>query len=70
MSNVPSNSTGFTTPPPEAVVTEGGTSRPVRLTDTTLRDGSHAMSHQFTPAQVRADFNPKALGSTSTRTCR
>jgi 4-hydroxy 2-oxovalerate aldolase len=31
-----------------------GTSRPVRLTDTTLRDGSHAMAHQFTEAQVRA----------------
>jgi 4-hydroxy 2-oxovalerate aldolase len=32
----------------------GGTERPVRITDTTLRDGSHAMSHQFTEAQVRA----------------
>ena len=32
----------------------GGTSRPVRITDTTLRDGSHAMSHQFTEEQVRA----------------
>jgi 4-hydroxy 2-oxovalerate aldolase len=31
-----------------------GTNRPVRITDTTLRDGSHAMSHQFTEAQVRA----------------
>jgi len=31
-----------------------GTSRPVRLTDTTLRDGSHAMQHQFTEEQVRA----------------
>jgi 4-hydroxy 2-oxovalerate aldolase len=31
-----------------------GTERPVRLTDTTLRDGSHAMQHQFTEAQVRA----------------
>jgi 4-hydroxy 2-oxovalerate aldolase len=26
----------------------------VRITDTTLRDGSHAMAHQFTQAQVRA----------------
>ncbi len=26
---------------------------PVRLTDTTLRDGSHAVAHQFTGAQVR-----------------
>jgi len=32
----------------------GGTSRPIRITDTTLRDGSHAMSHQFTEDQVRA----------------
>jgi 4-hydroxy 2-oxovalerate aldolase len=31
-----------------------GTTRPVRLTDTTLRDGSHAMEHRFTEAQVRA----------------
>ncbi|MFL5843491.1 MAG: 4-hydroxy-2-oxovalerate aldolase [Solirubrobacteraceae bacterium] len=28
-------------------------SRDVRITDTTLRDGSHAMSHQFTEAMVR-----------------
>jgi 4-hydroxy 2-oxovalerate aldolase len=27
--------------------------RAVRITDTTLRDGSHAVSHQFTEAQVR-----------------
>jgi 4-hydroxy 2-oxovalerate aldolase len=26
----------------------------VRITDSTLRDGSHAMSHQFTEEQVRA----------------
>lgn len=26
---------------------------PVRITDTTMRDGSHAMSHQFTEEQVR-----------------
>src|SRR5262249_61879862 len=25
-----------------------------RICDTTLRDGSHAMAHQFTPDQVRA----------------
>ena len=30
-----------------------GTVRAVRITDTTLRDGSHAMSHQFTQAQVK-----------------
>jgi 4-hydroxy 2-oxovalerate aldolase len=28
--------------------------RPVRLTDSTLRDGSHAMRHRFTEEQVRA----------------
>jgi 4-hydroxy 2-oxovalerate aldolase len=28
--------------------------RQVRITDTTLRDGSHAMAHQFTEEQVRA----------------
>jgi 4-hydroxy 2-oxovalerate aldolase len=33
-------------------VTEPAT--PVRLTDSTLRDGSHAMAHQFTEGQVRA----------------
>jgi 4-hydroxy 2-oxovalerate aldolase len=41
-------------PAPGAVDTEGGTRRPVRITDTTLRDGSHAMAHQFTEEQVRA----------------
>jgi 4-hydroxy 2-oxovalerate aldolase len=30
-----------------------GTAPDVRLVDTTLRDGSHAMAHQFTEAQVR-----------------
>ncbi len=25
----------------------------IRITDTTLRDGSHAMSHEFTVSQVR-----------------
>jgi 4-hydroxy 2-oxovalerate aldolase len=30
------------------------TQRELRITDTTLRDGSHAMAHQFTEAQVRA----------------
>src|SRR5258708_13756827 len=29
-------------------------SRQIRITDTTLRDGSHAMAHQFTEEQVRA----------------
>jgi 4-hydroxy 2-oxovalerate aldolase len=32
----------------------GGAARQIRITDTTLRDGSHAMSHQFTEEQVRA----------------
>jgi 4-hydroxy 2-oxovalerate aldolase len=31
-----------------------GPGRQLRITDTTLRDGSHAMSHQFTEEQVRA----------------
>ena len=30
------------------------TERQIRITDTTLRDGSHAMAHQFTEEQVRA----------------
>jgi 4-hydroxy 2-oxovalerate aldolase len=36
-------------------VSEGdGVNRQVRITDSTLRDGSHAMRHRFTEAQVRA----------------
>lgn len=31
--------------------------RDLRITDSTLRDGSHAMSHQFTEAQVRGVVN-------------
>jgi 4-hydroxy-2-oxovalerate aldolase len=30
------------------------THRPIAITDTTLRDGDHAMSHQFTLAQIRS----------------
>ncbi len=36
------------------VSTAGDDGRDVRITDSTLRDGSHAMSHQFTEGQVRA----------------
>ena len=32
----------------------GGVRRDVRITDSTLRDGSHAMRHRFTEEQVRA----------------
>lgn len=39
----------------EKTTTAGvGTKRQVRITDTTLRDGSHPMRHQFTIEQVRA----------------
>jgi 4-hydroxy 2-oxovalerate aldolase len=38
-----------------AATSQAATAQPsVRLTDSTLRDGSHAMAHQFTEEQVRA----------------
>ncbi len=37
-----------------ALTPTGGGERDVRITDSTLRDGSHAMAHQFTEAQVRS----------------
>jgi 4-hydroxy 2-oxovalerate aldolase len=40
-------------PPREVRITDS-TPREVRITDSTLRDGSHAMRHQFTEEQVRA----------------
>ena len=42
----------MSTPAP-AVATDAAEARDVRITDTTLRDGSHAMAHQFTEEQVR-----------------
>jgi 4-hydroxy 2-oxovalerate aldolase len=41
----------------DALPTNGqqtGSDTPLRITDSTLRDGSHAMRHQFTTEQVRA----------------
>jgi 4-hydroxy 2-oxovalerate aldolase len=35
------------------MTTELSPAEPIRLTDTTLRDGSHAVAHQFTTEQVR-----------------
>ena len=37
-----------------AEVTSGSGGRAYRLTDSTLRDGSHALAHQYTPEQVAA----------------
>jgi 4-hydroxy 2-oxovalerate aldolase len=36
-----------------AMTGDGRDARDVRITDSTLRDGSHAMAHQFTEGQVR-----------------
>src|SRR5580700_8595030 len=47
-SSTPASSTPSATPAPSAPPDH------LRITDTTLRDGSHAMSHQFTEEQVRA----------------
>ena len=54
----PDDAPVVTTPVTESEVlantpTAGG-DRDLRITDSTLRDGSHAMSHQFTEEQVRA----------------
>jgi 4-hydroxy 2-oxovalerate aldolase len=40
--------------PADVVVESAAADRQVRLTDSTLRDGSHALAHQFTEEQVRA----------------
>ncbi|HLN67230.1 MAG TPA: 4-hydroxy-2-oxovalerate aldolase [Streptosporangiaceae bacterium] len=47
---------GTSGPTAEGPAAEGPApaARAVRLTDSTLRDGSHAMAHQFTAEQVRA----------------
>ncbi|MGO9187821.1 MAG: 4-hydroxy-2-oxovalerate aldolase [Streptosporangiaceae bacterium] len=47
---------GTSGPAAEGPAAEGPApaARAVRLTDSTLRDGSHAMAHQFTAEQVRA----------------
>lgn len=46
----PATTPPATTPAPSQAVTPA----PVRLTDSTLRDGSHAMRHRFTVEQVRS----------------
>ncbi|MDT7640703.1 MAG: 4-hydroxy 2-oxovalerate aldolase [Pseudonocardiales bacterium] len=64
----------------ESSTPSSGTGRPelahdVRITDTTLRDGSHAMAHQFTETQVRdtvraLDVVPGAHAATTFRCAR
>ena len=43
----------MTTPASSASATPSAAQQHLRITDTTLRDGSHAMAHQFTEEQVR-----------------
>jgi 4-hydroxy 2-oxovalerate aldolase len=48
------DSPGPDSPGPDSTVPDSAPQDRVRLTDSTLRDGSHAMAHQFTTDQVRA----------------
>ena len=54
---------------PRAPTSDTPAVRDVRITDTTLRDGSHAMAHQFTEEQVR-DHRARAGRGRASRSSR